>query len=176
MNSVSRLRSHSAKANMPRKRSTQSSPQASQACTITSVSLLGVEDVAQRLQLGDQLLVVVDLAVEDDDHRAVFVEQRLLAGGDVDDRQPPVAEAHAGLEVQAAFVRAAVGLRVVHALQHRAVHLARAAGVEDAGDAAHDGCRVLSGVECRAGLLSGGPAAERHGPALETRALATCRW
>jgi hypothetical protein len=72
---------------------------------------LGVEDVAQRLQFGDQFLVVVDLAVEDHDHRAVFVEQRLLAGGDVDDGQAPVAEAQAGLDVQAAFVRAAVRLR-----------------------------------------------------------------
>ena len=40
MNIVCLLRSHSAKANMPRKRRTQASPQASQACTITSVSLL----------------------------------------------------------------------------------------------------------------------------------------
>jgi hypothetical protein len=87
-----RLRSHSAKANMPRKRLTQSSPQDSQACTMTLGVALGVEHMAQGLQFGDQFLVVVDLAVEDDDHRAVFVEQRLLAGGDVDDGQAPVAQ------------------------------------------------------------------------------------
>ena len=88
---------------------------------MTSVSLLVWKTWPSGLQLGDQLLEVVDLAVEDDDHRAVFVEQRLLAGGDVDDRQAPVAEADAGLDVQAAFVRAAVVLRLVHALQHGAI-------------------------------------------------------
>jgi hypothetical protein len=67
---------------------------------------LGVEHMAQGLQFGDELLVVVDLAVEDHHHRAVFVEQRLLAGGDVDDGQAAVAQPDAGLQVQAAFVGA----------------------------------------------------------------------
>ena len=75
----------------------------------------GAEDVAQRLQLGHQLLEVVDLAVEDDADAAVLVEQRLLAGGDVDDRQPAMAEADARLDVDAALVGAAVVLRFVHA-------------------------------------------------------------
>jgi hypothetical protein len=51
-----------------------------------------------------------------------------------------VAEAEAGLDVQAAFVGAAVQLGIVHALQHGTAHLAHAtlpAGVEEAGDAAH---------------------------------------
>jgi hypothetical protein len=96
---------------------------------------LGVEDMAQRLQLGDQFLVVVDLAVEDHHHRAVFVEQRLLAGGDVDDGQAPVAEAQAGLDVQAAFV----GPRWTARRSCGAARMSTgfAAGVEDAGDAAH---------------------------------------
>ena len=97
------------------------------------------EHVAERLQLGDQLLVVVDLAVEDDATRAVLVEQRLLAGREIDDRQPAVAEADAGLDVQAAFIGAAMMLRLVHAATAGAVDLARAACVEDAGD-----CRTCS--------------------------------
>jgi len=101
-----------------------------------------VEHVAQRLQLGDEALVVVDFAVEDDHDRAVFVEQRLLAGGNVDDRQAPVAQANAGLDVQAAFVGAAVQLRVVHALQGGAVNGGAAAGVKNTGNAAHGGSGV----------------------------------
>ena len=54
-------------------------------------------------------------------HGAVLVVQRLLAGGQVDDRQAPVAEADAGLDVQAALVRAAMVLRFVHAVQDRAI-------------------------------------------------------
>jgi hypothetical protein len=63
-------------------------------------------------QFGDERLEVVDLAVEHDDDRAVFVEQRLLAGRDVDDGQAAVAEPDAGLDVQAALVRAAMVLRL----------------------------------------------------------------
>ena len=39
-----------------------------------------------------QLAVVVDLAVEDDPDRAVLVRERLLAGDEVGDREPAVAE------------------------------------------------------------------------------------
>jgi hypothetical protein len=52
----------------------------------------GVEDVAERLQFGDQFLIVVDFAVEDDANALVFVVQRLLAGGQVDDREAAMAE------------------------------------------------------------------------------------
>ena len=53
---------------------------------------LRVETMARGLQLGDQLLEVVDLTIEDDGHRAVFVEQGLLPGGDIDDGQAPMRE------------------------------------------------------------------------------------
>ena len=96
---------------MPRNRCTQASPHASQACTITSVSLLVRNMWPSACSSGIEFLEVVDLAVEDDDDGAVLVEQRLLAGRDVDDRQAAVAEADARLEVQAALVRAAVQLR-----------------------------------------------------------------
>ena len=52
--------------------------------------------------------------------------------------QAPVAQAHAGFDVQAAFVGATVQLRVVHALQYGAVDVRLvAAGVKNAGNAAH---------------------------------------
>ena len=83
---------------------------------------LGVENVAGRLQFGNEFLVVVDLAVEHHHHRLVFIEQRLLAGGHVDDGQASMAEAQPGLDVQTAFVGASVQLAVVHALQDGALH------------------------------------------------------
>ena len=104
---------------------------------------LGVEHVPQRLQLGDQLLVVVDFTVEDHHHGTVFIEQRLLAGGNVDNGQTPVAQSDAGLDVQAAFVRPAVQLRVVHTLQHRTADVAAATGVENSSDSAHVGLRCF---------------------------------
>ena len=82
---------------------------------MTSVSLRVRNTWPSAVELGDQFLEVVDLAVEDDGDGAVLVEQRLLAGGHVDDRQPPMAEADARRDVQTALVRAAVVLALVHA-------------------------------------------------------------
>ena len=51
--------------------------------------------VTLRLQLFPQAGVVVDLSVEGNPDRAVLVRHRLSAGGrQIDDRQPPVREAH----------------------------------------------------------------------------------
>src|SRR5512135_1428406 len=76
---------------------------------------LRMKAVPTARELRNELLVVVDLAVEHDDHAAVLVEQRLLASGKIDDRQPPMAEAEPGLDVQPALVRSAVMLGFVHA-------------------------------------------------------------
>src|SRR3989442_3379999 len=54
----------------------------------------GPKAVTLRLQLGDQGVEVVDLTVEGDPDRPVLVRERLLAGREVDDREPPVAEPH----------------------------------------------------------------------------------
>ena len=78
---------------------------------------VGAEDVAERFQFGHQLLEIVDFAIEDDDHRAVFVEQGLLAAGQVDDRQPPVPQPHSGLQMQPPLVGTAMELGFVHRVQ-----------------------------------------------------------
>ena len=59
--------------------------------------------------VGAERLVVVDLAVEDDLDRAVLVADRLVAAGQVDDRQPAVDQADARLLPEAFGVGAAVG-------------------------------------------------------------------
>jgi hypothetical protein len=96
-----------------------------------------VEDVSERLQFGDQRLVVIDLAVVDDDDRAVLVVKRLLSRGDVDDGEAPMTETDAGLDVHALAVGSPVRLRVVHALQQRTIDVPPNSSVEKAGDAAH---------------------------------------
>ena len=97
----------------------------------------GAEAVAQRFEFRHQLLEVVDLAVEHHRDAAVLVEHRLLAAGDVDDRQTPVAQRQPRLEVVAALIRAAMVLGVVHAPHQRLVKVARTARVEHSGNAAH---------------------------------------
>ena len=96
-----------------------------------------VEDMTERLQFWNEFLIVVDFAVENDADRLVFVIERLLAGGQIDDREPAVAEADARFDMQAAFVRAAMKLRFVHAMENRTIDVAFASGIEYSGDAAH---------------------------------------
>jgi hypothetical protein len=59
-----------------------------------------MENVTQRLQFGDQLLIVVDFAVEHHANALILVVERLLAGGQVDDREPAMAQADTRFEVQ----------------------------------------------------------------------------
>ena len=111
---------------------------------------LGMEDMAQSLQLGNELLKVVDLAIENDDHRAVFVEQRLLPGRDIDDRKPPMAQSQARLEMHIALVRPTMRQRLCHSTHHPFVDGAFAAGVKEASDSAHGSRRVLGLPSCDA--------------------------
>ena len=74
----------------------------------------------ERLELGAQLAVVVDAAVEDD--RSEAVAHRLRAAlGQVDDRQPPVHEACVSVEPHAGAVRPARRERLAHPLERRAI-------------------------------------------------------
>jgi hypothetical protein len=59
---------------------------------------LGAERMA-RLEILAQFAIVVDLAVQDDLHRAVLVADRLVPGVEVDDRKAPKAQAERALFV-----------------------------------------------------------------------------
>src|SRR5581483_11799291 len=72
------------------------------------------EAMAGRLELGAQLLVVVDLAVLDDVDGAVLVRDRLVARLEVDDREPPRGQADGAVDDRALAVRATVDERRVH--------------------------------------------------------------
>src|SRR3546814_7410995 len=60
-----------------------------------------VEHMPARLEFGAQLDEVEDLAVEHRPHRACGVVDRLVAGGQVDDRKSRVRQADAGFGVEA---------------------------------------------------------------------------
>ena len=96
-----------------------------------------MEDVTERLQFRNEFLVVVDFAVKDDANAAVLVEQGLLAGCQVDDRQAPVTKAEAGFEMQVALHRPAMVLALVHAVKHGTINFAPAAGVKNSGYSTH---------------------------------------
>ncbi len=83
------------------------------------------EDVAARDEPRPKRAVVVDLAVEDDPVRAVFVANRLRAAFAIDDREAPVPERRDRIREDALSVGAAVLERRRHAAD-RPAH----AGVE----------------------------------------------
>jgi hypothetical protein len=96
----------------------------------------GAEAMAERLERLAQRGVVVDLAVEGDDEAPVVALHRLVAAGQVDDRQAAHAEAEVVLREDALVVRAAVHDGVAHRAHRRRTHGLTLAGVP-AGDAAH---------------------------------------
>ena len=78
-----------------------------------------VEHVPPRLEVGAQFDEVEDLAVEDRPHRARRVVDRLVASGQVDDRQPRVRQPHAGPDMEAVAVGPPVRQGADHPFQQR---------------------------------------------------------
>ena len=84
---------------------------------------LSAEAMPGPFQSAAEVAEVIDFAVENDPHGAVFVRQWLFAAGEVDDRQPPMAQGHAGLhltgavEVHAFAVRPTMTQHVDHPLE-----------------------------------------------------------
>jgi len=85
----------------------------------------GPKHVPGSLQPAAQRAEVVDLAIEDHPHRAIFVRQRLIGQGQINDRQAAEPERHAGSRaarvgdrtlaaVEALIVRPAMAQHVGH--------------------------------------------------------------
>ena len=96
----------------------------------------GRESVTARLERLHELLVVVDFPVLDDPDRFVLVADRLVAAGEIDDRQAPRGEADVPVDERAAAVGASVIEALVHRLEDRRVHRSTFER-RDATDAAH---------------------------------------
>ena len=93
------------------------------------------EAVPGALELVPQLAVVVELAVLDDGDPAVLVRDRLVAGREVDDREPPGGEAHRAFDEGPIGVGPAVDERRAHRREPGGVD--GAAGRRDSADPAH---------------------------------------
>ena len=133
-----RRRSQIANANMPLSRGSASGPHSPYACEQDLRVARAVEAMPSRPELPGELEVVVDLAVVGDPLRAVRRGHRPVAGrGQVEDRQPPVAERHGRVDEHAGVVRAAVAERVGHRRDEQLAALESRGQVDRAGDAAH---------------------------------------
>jgi hypothetical protein len=102
---------------------------------------LRVEAMSLRRELGTQLYVVEDLAVEHHVHVARGVVSRLIAAADVDDAQTRVRQAATIVLVVAVAVRATMMQSRDHRLQLVALRPPIAGEIKDSRYAAHGSAR-----------------------------------
>ena len=93
-------------------------------------AVVGLED-------APELLVVVDLTIKDDGETPTVAGHRLVAAREVDDGQPPEAEAHVPVFEQAIVVGTTMDQCSAHPTKDPEIHRLPVSVVEDAGDAAH---------------------------------------
>jgi hypothetical protein len=93
--------------------------------------------VSGGFELRPDVRMVVDLAVEDDPDRLVLVRQRLMAGRQIDDAQPAVAERRLIVHEQSRIVWAAMRDDVAHRDDARAVVSVQPTCPYDSRDPAH---------------------------------------
>src|SRR5260370_25014722 len=84
---------------------------------------VGSEVVTLANQIGSQFLVVVNLAIEYYPDSSVFVRNWLVAGGQIDDAEPPHADAAAAIEIKPFILWAAVPDLVAHRANSAQFHL-----------------------------------------------------
>src|SRR5262249_8704977 len=97
----------------------------------------GAEHVTAPLEIGPELLEVVDLAIAHDPEVLVLVRDRLMSAADVDDAEPPHAERDPRRDVATLVVRTAVLDDPADPGQDLARGLMLPAEADDAVDAAH---------------------------------------
>src|SRR5450759_4098905 len=98
---------------------------------------VGVEAMAAAFELGAEFGKVVNLAVENDPCVAVFVENGLMASGEVDDGEAAHAEASAVGDVESLIVGAAVHDLLAHVVDESFGDVALASCAHHTGNSAH---------------------------------------
>ena len=97
----------------------------------------GGELVAASDEIASEIGVVVDLAIENDNDRSVFIKDRLLSAAEVDDAQPSMAEADVVLDKITVIIRTAMRLSRCHALDEAALDGFSRVEVDDPANPAH---------------------------------------
>src|ERR1700736_1944189 len=102
---------------------------------------LGSEPVTLLEQGRSELKIVKDLSIEDDTHRAIFIEHRLIATRDINDRETPHTQCDGSLHVKSTRVGSPMALDIDHPLD--LMDCRPTAYVKDSGYATHERLRTL---------------------------------
>src|SRR5450631_601965 len=100
--------------------------------------------MAAAFQLGAECGEVVNLAVEDDPRAAIFVEDGLMASGEIDDAEAAHAETRAVGDVEPFIVGAAVHDLFAHVVNERFGDVALASCAHHSSDSTHGLFSILS--------------------------------
>src|ERR1039458_2535976 len=107
---------------------------------------VGVKAMAAAFELGAEFGKVVNLAVENDPCAAVFVEDRLMAAGEVDDTEAAHAETSAVGDVESLVVGAAVHDLAAHVAHESFGNVALASCAHHSSDSTHGLCPAPKGA------------------------------
>src|SRR5262249_17221651 len=88
-------------------------------------------------ELSTQFTVVVELPVEDNLDRAIFIAERLSAAGQIDNGKTPMNKSNSGLPPVAFTVRTTMGNRITHALQIYRIHGPLSIEIHDSCNSTH---------------------------------------
>ncbi len=98
---------------------------------------LGAVAVPFRLEIGAQLLVVINLSVVNDPDFFVFIGKRLMSGLHIDDAQATHGEAHVTLDKKTIVVGSTVCDLRVHLGEDAAIGALPRIGIEHSANTAH---------------------------------------
>src|SRR5439155_19167663 len=98
---------------------------------------LGAITMAARLQVRSELLMVVDFAVVNDPEVFVFVGDRLVAGGNIDDAEAAHGQPDITFDKEAVIVRPAMDDLMIHLLDPAAFNQLACIRIENSANSAH---------------------------------------
>src|SRR6202167_1235755 len=98
---------------------------------------VGAEVMATAFELRAQVGKVINLAVEHDPRAAIFVEDGLMASGEVDDAETAHAKTSAIGDVESFVIRAAVHDLLAHVVHESFGNIALASCAYHSSDSAH---------------------------------------
>ena len=110
--------------------------------------------MAARFDQASEFAVIVNFAVQNDGDRTVFVENRLMASGHVNDRKPPMAESDSSGDVKTFVVRPAMSKRAGHSPQDGFVDRLIGFVIVDSGNSAHGVTLTQASLSCEKSMAS----------------------
>jgi hypothetical protein len=98
---------------------------------------LRLESVTLADEKHPQFPEVVNLTIEDDPDGAVLIREWLVTSAEIDDREPPVSQAHARSPVESLIIGASMAYGTQHGADKRRINACTLIKIQFPADSAH---------------------------------------